>query len=1015
MRNTFGAAAFAAGALFLGISTTFAIGTVVVSPQHMNGWLLQYDGTASGTFVNGPGVPPAGTGSFHMGVGSDGDSAIQIRTRDFDGMQLAQLTDFTYATYVEQNNVGQAPYAIINVDQDGDGAADDRLFFEPVYQNGTYSTKSGAVIPNQCGADPNCVAIGQWQTWDVRNGGLWAVNDGDFGPPLVSFDNYVLQHPTATVATSASGSIRVVAGGGAGAWDNFLGAMDNVKIGFVTDPTTTYDFELDGGNGTSDLGITKTGSGVVTAGGNALYNLSIQNAGPDSASGVTVTDVAPAGTTYVPALSDPSCTATGGVVTCSNLQMGSGATRTLALAFAVPANYACPSLLVNTATVSGSGLDLNPLNDSSTSTRTVNCAASDLGIVKSGSGVVNRGGNAVYTLQATNYAPTAASGVTVRDVVPAGVTYAPAQSDAACTQSGGVVTCPNLQMGSGATRTLVLAFAVPATYDCGTPLVNTATISGSTLSGSTMDPNPSNNSSTSTRTVNCLPGDIGIKKTSSGTLSLGGSAVYNLLVSNFGTTSESGVTVRDVVPAGVTYVPARSDAACTQSGGVVTCPNLAMGSGSTRSLVLTFAIPATYDCNLPLSNTATVTGSTLDTNPSNDSSTTTGTIACPQASSSSSSSAPVATNSTGGGGGGGGGGGRRPPVSSTGNVPPPATGGPDGNNTFSDVVRGSFYEDAVNLFLERGFLDASQTRFRPNDVSTRAELTKLVIELHGGILSSPSGSPSFDDVRPGTWYYDYMEDAGERTWVRGDNNCYGRHPCTARPNDGIIRAEAAAIIVRTFDFEATGDAPRFSDVPNGSWYSNWVQAAADHCVLQGDAGRATVRPLERVTRAEIIVMLSRAYDDLSYADGCRQVGTRDRITSVSLTSPDTLEVRFNADIDNSSAMDEDMFVLTCNGQRSIASSRAVGARVVELTLDNALPAGRSCRVSVMGLENGDGMTFNDSLAFVSRAPTSSSSSSRSSSRSSSSSTSSTSRTSSSSSSMSSTSSSMSSSSSSSSL
>lgn len=51
------------------------------------------------------------------------------------------------------------------------------------------------------------------------------------------------------------------------------------------------------------------------------------------------------------------------------------------------------------------------------------------GIIKSGSGTVNRGSNALYTLEVTNLGPDSASGITVTDMVPAGVTYVPAQSD----------------------------------------------------------------------------------------------------------------------------------------------------------------------------------------------------------------------------------------------------------------------------------------------------------------------------------------------------------------------------------------------------------------------------------------------------------------------------------------------------------------------------------------------------------------------------------------------------------
>lgn len=82
-------------------------------------------------------------------------------------------------------------------------------------------------------------------------------------------------------------------------------------------------------------------------------------------------------------------------MTCPNLMLDSGATRMLAMAFAVPSNYVCATPLVNTATVSGSMVDPNPMNNTSTSTRTVNCLAGDLGIVKAGSGTVTRGSNAL--------------------------------------------------------------------------------------------------------------------------------------------------------------------------------------------------------------------------------------------------------------------------------------------------------------------------------------------------------------------------------------------------------------------------------------------------------------------------------------------------------------------------------------------------------------------------------------------------------------------------------------------
>jgi hypothetical protein len=213
---------------------------VNVSPGNLNGWVTQQSGTASVSFMNGPESPPCGTGSVRLAVGADGNSAAQVRTNIYNGVLLADIETLAYSTFVEQDGSGgQAPYIILNVDFDGNGTTDDQLFFEPVYQNGLYS---GDPVPDQ-----GDVEVGEWQTWNARVGGWWSLNAFTFGPPLVTLDNYIAAHPGArlTAPVSGSGSLRVVAGFGAGAWDNFIGNADCVTVGIDGGDVTTYDFEFD--------------------------------------------------------------------------------------------------------------------------------------------------------------------------------------------------------------------------------------------------------------------------------------------------------------------------------------------------------------------------------------------------------------------------------------------------------------------------------------------------------------------------------------------------------------------------------------------------------------------------------------------------------------------------------------------------------------------------------------------------------------------------------------------------
>jgi uncharacterized repeat protein (TIGR01451 family) len=252
------AAAFLASVVVLAVTST-----LVTTPANLQGWVrVTVAGplpmpavTPSVNFVPGPGSPPLGRGSAELRVGSDGDAAAQLRHPGFSGTALPnpsptpaavnELTSLSYSTYAQSGGSGgQAPYLLLNIDNDNDGALDDQLFFEPVYQNGTYSVIFlGDPVPNQC-AVPACVIPGVWQTWDAFNGGWWSANESAGGPPLITLKRYREEHPNARIVNSASGlgGVRIVTGFGAGAWDNFVGNVDEFSIGVGPD-TTIYDFE----------------------------------------------------------------------------------------------------------------------------------------------------------------------------------------------------------------------------------------------------------------------------------------------------------------------------------------------------------------------------------------------------------------------------------------------------------------------------------------------------------------------------------------------------------------------------------------------------------------------------------------------------------------------------------------------------------------------------------------------------------------------------------------------------
>ncbi|MFA5800056.1 MAG: S-layer homology domain-containing protein [Candidatus Peribacteraceae bacterium] len=172
-----------------------------------------------------------------------------------------------------------------------------------------------------------------------------------------------------------------------------------------------------------------------------------------------------------------------------------------------------------------------------------------------------------------------------------------------------------------------------------------------------------------------------------------------------------------------------------------------------------------------------------------------------------------------------------------------------------DVASDAWYSSALSDFISNGWISASKP-FRSSDVATREEFIRLIVEMNGGVLRELPSQPSFDDVPVDSPAFGWFEEAAKEGWVTGQGDCYGKHPCNAKPGDPINRAEAAALIIRPFQL-TQGQSPSFEDVPAGAWYGDVIRTAASHCILQGDSSSAHVRPASNMNRAEMIVMLWR--------------------------------------------------------------------------------------------------------------------------------------------------------------
>ncbi|HEY6844292.1 MAG TPA: DUF11 domain-containing protein [Thermoanaerobaculia bacterium] len=126
-------------------------------------------------------------------------------------------------------------------------------------------------------------------------------------------------------------------------------------------------------NPAADLSITNTpSSGPYGTGLPITYTITVSNAGPGPASGATMSDVIPAGTTFVSATpAQGSCSGTS-TVTCSLGTIASGGSATIALTLTLPS---IPGPVSDTASASATTPDSNATNNSSTSVVVVAAAA----------------------------------------------------------------------------------------------------------------------------------------------------------------------------------------------------------------------------------------------------------------------------------------------------------------------------------------------------------------------------------------------------------------------------------------------------------------------------------------------------------------------------------------------------------------------------------------------------------------------------------------------------------------
>ncbi|AOR23341.1 DUF7507 domain-containing protein [Clostridium taeniosporum] len=357
-------------------------------------------------------------------------------------------------------------------------------------------------------------------------------------------------------------------------------------------------------NQSADISVVKTGSSNPVVAGNILtYTMVVSNLGPSDAQSVSLTDAVPA------CILNPVYSVNGGTSNpwpVGGINLGtiaSGATP-ITVTISGTVDPACTeSSLVNTATVSSPTPDLDPNNNTSTVTTTVNTLA-DVSVVKTANPInVNRGDVVTYTIVVSNAGPSDAQSVSLADVVPSellnpefSINNGVSWNIWSNPYSIGTLT-------AGTSKTIFIRGTISNTA-IGT-VNNTATVSSSTP-----DPNPDNNTSSASIEVNyadlVAPGNF-VKAVDKQYADIGDEITYTINVTNTGNTIANNVVITDPIPNGTSYVSgsliASAPVTGTPAGGINVTNGIAPGATLTLSYkvkVIQMPVPN------PIPNTASI-------------------------------------------------------------------------------------------------------------------------------------------------------------------------------------------------------------------------------------------------------------------------------------------------------------------------------------------------------------------------------------------------------------------------
>ena len=434
----------------------------------------------------------------------------------------------------------------------------------------------------------------------------------------VTWDTWTGSYILPTLATAANFNLLI------------RGTVDPAATGIITntvkitsdtpDPNinNNTDTDLTPINQAADLSIIKTAESTTGAYGQIItFDLTVQNAGPDTAENVIITDTIP------PELGDVTYTLDGSTWQpwTGSLNLGN-ITPSAQIVIQIKGTVETTEveMITNTATVTSDTPDDDPTNNSSTIDFPLNDPA-DLSVTKTANPTTATIGTPLqYTVVVTNNGPETAVYTILTEDLPTELLTPEISLDNGSTWQP---YTPEISLGdilNGQSQTVEIRGVVDANIDNDlvTSLVNTATVSSDTPDQYLL------NNTTTLSTPLQASADLEVNKALLGNLAPGMPTLYEMTITNHGPATAKGVVLVDAIAAGILNPSYSVDNGTTWQPWSGSLPLQSLAASAIETILIQGTLsPATTSS---ISNTAMVYSTTPDPNMNNNTATLTSNI-----------------------------------------------------------------------------------------------------------------------------------------------------------------------------------------------------------------------------------------------------------------------------------------------------------------------------------------------------------------------------------------------------